>query len=220
MQERARRELQTHLVALAQNPGHIQGLDRRFRLAGGVAEGGEVVQADQQRCGLDHRLDVERLADVPDAAAIEGGRSRAVEDAIEITSSQGGESRVELGLGEPGVDHRDRLRREMGVDRLHHHAGRPVPGKIDMNHLSQRVHAGIGAASRLNADRLTGKCQDRRLDRGLNGRLVRLGLEAAIGAAVVLERQSIAGHQPSREPAGMGKPRRKTVASCGARPSR
>src|SRR5271156_4229198 len=67
MQEAAGGELQAGPLVMRGDAGHIEGLDRRFRLAGGVTEGGEVMQADQERGGLRHRLDRKRLFDMPDA---------------------------------------------------------------------------------------------------------------------------------------------------------
>jgi hypothetical protein len=58
MQERQRACFEQHFVAVALDVEPIKGADRRFRLALRVAEGGEVVRADEDLRGLMHRLGV------------------------------------------------------------------------------------------------------------------------------------------------------------------
>ena len=61
VQEGARGELQDHLLAVAADVGHVQGLHRRLRLAVQVAEGGEVVVAHQHLRRRVHGRRVQRL---------------------------------------------------------------------------------------------------------------------------------------------------------------
>ena len=74
-----------------------QRLHRRGRLAFAGAEAGEVVAADQGLGGDVHPLGVELDRDVPDAAALQGGRAAAGEDAVEIAAAGAGEAGVEVG---------------------------------------------------------------------------------------------------------------------------
>ena len=74
----------------------IERLHRRFRLAFDIAEGGEIVLADEtlRRRRAWPQL-VERLGDAPGAAALEGEIGAAIDDAIEIVPLDRGEARVE-----------------------------------------------------------------------------------------------------------------------------
>ena len=74
------------LVAVARHVEPVERLHRRFRLAFGRAERGEVVLADQPLRGRVHRLGVERARHAPGAAAIEREIGAAVDDAIEIVA--------------------------------------------------------------------------------------------------------------------------------------
>ncbi len=67
VQERARRGGDVHLVAVALNVEAIEALHRRFRLALGGAEGGEVVPADETLRGGVHRGAIERARHAPGA---------------------------------------------------------------------------------------------------------------------------------------------------------
>ena len=94
-----------HFLALTPNGGDIQGLHRRLGLALHVAEGGEVVVADQRLGGLVHGVRVERLAHRPDAAVIQSGRRLAIEDAVEVAALHGREAGVPVVGNLNGVEH-------------------------------------------------------------------------------------------------------------------
>src|SRR5689334_15457137 len=87
VQERAGARLDDDLVAGARDVEAVERLYRRFRLAHGVAEAGEVVLADERSRGFLHRLLVEARADMPDAAALQYRRRAAVEDAVAIDAA-------------------------------------------------------------------------------------------------------------------------------------
>ena len=108
--------------------------------------------------------------------------------------------------GDGGVQHHDGLAPQVGVQRIAHRLGRPGLGKVDVDHLAGGVDAGVGSSGGVNAHRLAAEGGDRPLQRALHCRLVRLGLEAVVGAAVVLEGEPEAGHQPSTVPAATGAP--------------
>ena len=63
MQERQRADFEGDGVAVAADVEPVQRANRRFRLALRVAEGGEVVPADQRARGLLHRPGVEPRLD-------------------------------------------------------------------------------------------------------------------------------------------------------------
>jgi hypothetical protein len=207
MQERARGEGQVNLFADAGDGGVIQRLHRRLGLTLEVAEGGEVVMADQHLGGGVHGLDIQRLFHMPDQAAVQRRRGRAVEDAIEVAALGRRKPRVPVALGDLGLQHRDGL----GPTRWAFSAFSTVRAgqsfsEVGVDDLAGGVDAGVGAAGRLQPDPLTGEVEDRRLDRLLHrGQAGALRLIAVIGAAVIFERQAIARHQPTTRPAANGK---------------
>ena len=71
VQERARGCHDADVVAVRDDVELVQRLLRRFRLAFGVAEGGEIMLAEQALRGRMHRVGIERPRHAPDAAGIE-----------------------------------------------------------------------------------------------------------------------------------------------------
>ncbi len=151
-----------------------------------------------------HGLGVQRLPDVPDPAVVQRRRRPPVEDAVEVAPPLGREAGVEV-FGRLGrLQDGDGLLRQVGVDGVADGGGRPGPLQVDVDHLRQGVDPGVGAARSVDRRRLAGKGGDRLLQRRLHRRQDGLGLEAAIGASVVLHDQTIAGHQSSRAQTRMG----------------
>ena len=58
----------------------------------------------------------------------------------------------------------------MEVERLAHAKRLPLLGEVEVRHLAQRVHAGVGAASAAHARRLAAEAEQRILERALHGR--------------------------------------------------
>ena len=133
------------VVAVARDVELVERLDRRFRLAFGGAEGGEIVLADQALRGRVHGRGIERPRHAPGAAALEREIGAAVDDAIEIVALDRREARVEVVGDLLGREHRDRMRAQMRVERIAHGVASPVLGEIDMRDLAERMHAGVGA---------------------------------------------------------------------------
>ena len=213
MQEGARGEAEPDLLAPAADLDDIQGLDRRLGLAGQVAEGGEVVVAHQDLGGGVHGPGVQGRPDMPDLAAVEGGGRRSVEDAVEVAPLGSREAGVPALRGDLGLQHHHRLVDQVGVEGVAHGQCGPVLRKIHVHHLAGGVDPGIGATGGLQAQGLAAEGEDCALHRALDRGQVTLGLEALVGATIVLEGQAIAGHQASCVPAGRGRPRRKSAAS-------
>ncbi len=220
MQEAARLEHQMHLFADASDACDVQRLHRAGRLTGGVAEGGEVVLADQGLGGGVHGLYVQRFFDMPDPAPVQRRTTGAVQDAVQVFAPGRREARMPVVADRRAVQHRHRLLHQMGVQGVHHRLRGPVALQIDMAGLARGVDARVGATSGGDARLLTAKGRDRRLDRALHGRLIGLGLKAVVGRAVVFDGEAIAGHQPRTAPAAMGKPRSISSADCAALPGR
>ncbi len=102
------------------------------------------------------------------------------------------------------LQHRDGFGAQVGVDRLAHRPGRPGPLGVEVGDLSQGVDAGVRAPGGVDGRRLPREGGDRPLQRALHRRLRRLALEAVERAAVILDEETVAGHQSSRVPAGTG----------------
>src|SRR5690349_3501135 len=101
--------------------------------------------ADQMPRALSHRLDVELRGDLPHPAAFERRRRPPVQDAVEIDTSGGGESRVEI-LGYClRVKDADRGRPQVMVDRAAQHLYSNAAREVEMGGLRQCMHAGVGA---------------------------------------------------------------------------
>ena len=96
VQERARRGVDAHLVAVARHVEPIERLHRRLRLAFGDAEGREIVLADQPLRRRVHRLGIERARHAPGARALQREIGAAVDDAVEIVPLPRREARVEI----------------------------------------------------------------------------------------------------------------------------
>ena len=198
VQERARPEAEAVFAAgrrLALLDGElVEGADRALRLAGGGAEGGEVVPPDQRRRRLAHGGGVERMADAPGEAAVAHQRRAAGDDAEEVGALDGVEAGVKAGRHLGRRHHRHRLRPEMRVDRGGEAPGVPGALEVDMGHLPERVHAGIGPPRSEGHRRLGSDARDRRLQRALHARMRGLALPAREGPAVVLDPEGIARH--------------------------
>src|SRR6185437_15454719 len=82
-------------------------------------------------------------------------------------------------------------------------ARRKMLGDIAVGNLSEGVHAGIGAARAVDANRLAADRLDRCLQRALHRGAIVLDLPAAIRRAVIFDGQFVAGHvtPTSRRPA-------------------
>ena len=64
-----------------------------------------------------------------------------------------------------------------------------------MRHLAERMHARVGAPGAAHGRALAGQPDERLLDRLLDRAPVRLPLPADERAAVILDRQLVAGHR-------------------------
>ena len=72
---------------------------------------------------------------------------------------------MEIGRSRLGRTHGDRVGLEVEVERVRHRRRRPSTRQIEMRHLPQRMHAGIGAAGGHRLHLLARKLFDRPLER-------------------------------------------------------
>ena len=82
-------------------------------------------------------------------------RRRPRQDAIAIVPRRRTEARIELRRHERAIEDGDGVGLEMEIDGGPHRVDRPGAFKIEMCNLTQRVHAGIGAAGPAHRNGLT-----------------------------------------------------------------
>ncbi len=129
-----------------------------------------------------HGRDIERLGDAPGTAAFEGEVGAAVDDAIEIMAPDGGKARVERIVHARGRDHGNRMRTQMGVQRVAHRVFIPVLGEIDMADLALHAHL------------LPAECLDCGRQHALHRGTVVLDLPAHERSAVIFDGELVARH--------------------------
>ena len=189
VQEGRRAEGNLDLLAVARYPDIRERLDRRFRLAFRGAEAGEVVMADQRQRRLVHRTGVERPADLPRLAGVEGERRAPVDDAVAVAPLDGGEAGVEAFIHLLGVGHRNGPGLQVVVQRLLDPEGLGLARDVDMRDLGQRVDARIGPPGGVGNDLLAAELLDRLFDALLDREAVLLALPADERPAIVFQRQ-------------------------------
>ncbi len=139
------------VIAVAGDGEAIEGAERGIGLAGGGAEAGEIMFAEERLGGLVHQGGIERGFDVPDAGGFEGGAGGAVEDDVAVVAGDGGEAGVPIGVGDCGsLEHGDGVGVQMIVEGVADRAGGKTVGRGvgqgEQGDLAGGVDAGIGAA--------------------------------------------------------------------------
>src|SRR5258708_5686766 len=82
----------------------------------------------------------------------------------------------------------------MEIDGGSHRVGGPLIGEVEVRHLAERVHAGIGPSRSRHANALAGKGHHGVLECSLDRRAVLLALPADERRAVVFDCELVAGH--------------------------
>ena len=195
MQEGARAGLDMDFLAALADIQPVEGLHRRLGLAFGGAEGGEIVLADQELRRRMHGLGIQLGRDMPDLAGFQRRRAAAVQDAEQIMPRRGGKAGMEFAVRLGGVQHRDRIGPQVIVQRIAHLARLEGLFQIEMRHLAQGMHPGIGAAGAGHRHALAGEFLDRRFQRALHRGAIVLALPADKRPAVIFQGQAIARHQ-------------------------
>ena len=166
---------------------------------------GEIVPADERAGSLAHRLHVEPLLDPPGAAAIEGQRRAPVDDPIDIEAAAGAAAGVKIVGRAFGLQDRDGVLSEMGVEPLHEPERRPVALEIDVRHLSGGVNASVGPPGTMRDGRLARHAENRLFQRLLDRDAVLLSLPADERRAVIFECELEARHSGLRAMRRRGK---------------
>jgi hypothetical protein len=194
VQKRARRGVDPHFLAVPLDVKAIERLHRRFRLAFGGAEGGEVVPADEQLRSRMHGLRIKAARHPPRPAGVQGETGAAVDDAVEVMALARREPGVEAVGGRFRRPYRHRMGSQMGIDGVADGVGLPGPGKIEMGDLTHGVHARIGAPGPLHMDMLAAERGYRRLQHALDRHAVVLHLPADERRAVIFDQELVARH--------------------------
>jgi hypothetical protein len=194
VQERARGGFDAQLLIDAHQVEAVERLDRRLGLALGVAEGGEVVPADQALGGGVHRRMVERARHAPGAGARDREVGTAVDDAVAVVALDRREARVERLRHHFGCEHRDRVRAQMRGHGVAHGVGVPALGKIDMGHLTERMHAGVSPPGPTDLDALAAERLDRCRQQALYRQAGVLHLPTHEWGTIIFDQELVTGH--------------------------
>ena len=108
----------------------------------------------------------------------------------------------------------------MRVQAVAQPARRKMLCDVAMRDLRQRVHAGVGAARTMDADRFAADRLHRGFERTLHGGAIVLDLPAGERRAVIFDGELVAGHQFRRAGGFSAVPRKNSVAFIGALPAR
>src|SRR5260370_13035591 len=101
-------------------------IPRRLRRTFAIAEGGEVMPADEALRRRLHCRNVERFGDAPSTAAIEGQISPAVDDAIKIMAPDRGKARIKRVVDPLRINDRHWTRSQMRVHGIAHRVFLPL----------------------------------------------------------------------------------------------
>ncbi len=161
------------------------------------AERGEVMFAEQALRRLVHRGRVDWTSDPARPLALQRRPDSPVEDPVAVGAGKRAEPSVEIAWHFAGPEHAQVVCRRGGSAEhpglLGTHGGR-----VEVRHLHQRVHPGVGPAGRSQVYRVVchdGQCA---LEFTLHARGMRLPLPAEVGRAVVLQPERNACHPPLR----------------------
>ncbi len=95
------------------------------------------------------------------------------------------------------------IARQAGVDAAQPGPLRAIAAGVEMHHLPERVHAGVGAPGSDHPDRLVGNAGQGLFEHRLHRRAVHLDLPAAVGAAVVFDAEGDPQNGGWRLPSGV-----------------
>ena len=166
-------------LAVALHPQRFEPADRRTRLALCGAERTEVVLADEAGTTRLHRRDIERRLHPSHTPSEQRGARAAVVDRVPVVATLRGEPCMEEISHGTGPDDAG-LSTEVGVDTEHPSARTADDGRVEMDHLSERMHAGVGTPSAAQIDRMVSDVADRLRQLTLDGATTGLLLPAAI----------------------------------------
>lgn len=178
MKEAARGRSHLYFIPDPRDVETVQGFYRAIGLALGRAECGEVMTSHKVRCTFSHRVLIKRNGHVPDFALVQGRRRTAIEDPVQVTSADAGETGMPVGGNRVCVEDRDRLFAHECIQAFAQPVGSNVPSDVDMRAHCKRMDARIGPSGSNELARFPGHPVQRFLERLLNGRTMILPLPA------------------------------------------
>ena len=123
-------------------------------------------------------------------------------------------------IGDMRFQNHDRMGAQIMVQGVAHLARVKDFFQIEMGHLAQGVHPGIGTARAGYGDALSRKLRDRVFQRALDRSAIVLALPADKGRAVIFQGEAIARHQANCVPGAKAKPLSSSAAPMADLPAR
>lgn len=106
--------------------------------------------AQKQLSCFGHAIAIEWWRHMPNAVLVQHGRRAAVENAINVDTTLGGASRVEIVADRLGAEHRYSGGAHMMIERAPDLFRRIGAGQIEMRGHTQRMNTGVGAAGAMH----------------------------------------------------------------------
>ncbi len=155
------------------------------------------MRSDQVAGSLFHRGGIESFMHMPDICAVKCGAFRAIANAVLVQFSTGAVAGVKLiGRYRSGSD--GDVVGQCGIQAAGPLTRRPVARYAKAHHLTERMNAGVGAASADYRNPLLRELKHGRFDGFLDGWLIRLALPSRVAGAVVFDDQPDGRHRMIR----------------------
>src|SRR5512146_717691 len=184
MQEGIRGQVKKNGVALLPDIELREVLDRCLGLAFRGTEGTEVVLAQQVSGRLTHLRHIQRHVEPADLSVVHGTARRPVDQHVLVAACLCRKARVKFVWDGMRPQHRDVFRQQR-VRATHPGSEWPLDVRIEMHHLFQRMHAGIGAPRGQDSNAAARNTAQRRLQGILHVRHIRLALPPVVAATIV-----------------------------------
>jgi hypothetical protein len=168
---------------------------------------GEIARALQQRRRFPHRGEIQRRADVDGLVPVQRRHDRRVPDVEAVFLALRVVARVESRTRAAQFRHAHGLGQQ-GVQAFLQLPGFPRALEVEVRHLRPRMDAGVRAAAGMHAHGFARQLLQRRLQRALHRRLVRLRLPAEEFRPVVGDGRAVAPPAGRRRLARRGAPGR------------
>ena len=153
--------------------------------------------ADQHLRRLLHRIAIECAKCPTDPPGFERRADRRLQEQIAVAAAGGAEACVEALVDRLAPLDRH-IGRQVAIGAAHPGNCLPFHGRVDVDHLVDRVHPGVSAASTGDSDRDICELRQRLLDACLNRVVIGLTLPATVGAAAVGQAQCQPAHCGAR----------------------
>ena len=188
MQKGIGRQTEHHMTGVTLNRQRLQHPYRRTGLAFGGAKGAEIMLAHQGLRGKLHRWHIEGLMKPAHQSIVNGWSYRMVMQHIAIGARLRRKSRMKIGWYAPRPLHSNAAR-QIGITATHPGLRVALCLGIEMHHLRQGMHPGIGAARGGHPHGCVGNHRQGPFQCVLHGIAIGLRLPASKVTAVVTQSQ-------------------------------